>query len=288
MPFHTSTATDLAPRHWAERADKAIPQIAVPRLAAVRGDLMQGLRPVAIFLIARPVLGVAAFVAMAMTGWWIATPVVLWFTYGSTATALHHLIHGSVGLSTRARHFWLTVLGLVILESGHAWQATHVMHHRDGTDLPDPEGYIEYLSWSQLPVGALKWRFRIAAWGWRHGQRRQRTTFEIAVNITATMLAIALTPVTIVPLIYVVLMQLGTFLFAVLLAKGPQANFGRETTTPLMLVRGRLTGLLLFNHHLHVEHHAYPKVPIARLRHLSPTVEHALADRDVLRIHLPV
>lgn len=273
---------------WAVRAERAIPRIETPSLRSVDPTVMDRLGPTAILLILRPLLGVATFALIVATGWWLAMPLVLWFLYGSTATALHHLIHGSLGLGPRTRHGLLTLLGFVILESGHAWQATHLQHHRDGSDLPDPEGYVEYLSWRQLPLGAFQWRFRIAAWGWRHGLRRRRTTFELATIAVATLLAVALVPLTWIPLAYVALMQLGTFLFAVLLAKGPQANFGRETATPLLFVHTRVVGLLLFHHHLHVEHHAYPKVPMARLERLRPTVEAAVAGDEVVRVRLAV
>jgi beta-carotene hydroxylase len=278
--------TETPQPDWTRRAERAVPKLDVPSLRSIKNAPAVDERRLRALLILRPFVGLATFAAMAFTGWWLAAPVVLWLLYGSTATALHHLIHGSLGLSPAARHRWLTVLGLLILESGHAWQTTHVMHHRDGSDLPDPEGYIEYLTWRQLPVGAFQWRFRIAAWGWRHTTQRRRTTAELAINATATVAAVALVPVTTVPLIYVAMMQLGTFLFAVLLAKGPQTNFGRATTTPLMMVHTRLLGIFLFNHHLHLEHHAYPKVPMARLRQLRPTVEAALTDEHVVHVHL--
>lgn len=282
------SATSRRPASWSDRAGKAIPRIAVPAIRTLNSEAARNLGPVLVVLLARPFIGVAAFVAMALTGSWVAAPLVLWFLYGSTATALHHLIHGGLGLSPRARHAWLSVLGFLILESGHAWQTTHVMHHRDGTDLPDPEGYIEYLSWTQLPLGALQWRFRIAAWGWRNGPHRQRTTCEISANIALTIGSIALLRFTPLLAIYVAMMQLGTFLFAVLLAKGPQTNFGREASTPLVIVHTRILGLLLFNHHLHVEHHAYPKVPMSRLHHLRPTVEQALANQNIHHVHLAI
>lgn len=284
------TRTPLTPRSqrssWTDRAHRAIPRLEVPSLRTLDIDVARSDRRLRALLLARPIVGAALTVATVVAGWWLLVPAALWFHYGSTASAIHHLIHGSLGLNPRVRRTWLTVLGLLILESAHAWQATHVMHHRDGSDLPDPEGYLEYLRWRELPLGAFRWRYRMAAWGWRHGRRRRRTTLEIAAIAVATVTSVLLAPVTVLPVAYVALMQVGTFLFAVLLAKGPQTNFGRPTGTPLVMVRARLVGLLLFNHHLHLEHHAYPKVPLARLRHLTPVVEAALADEDVHHVRL--
>ncbi len=282
---NTTSITDTRP-DWSTRADRAIPRIEVPRLGSLDASVTADLAGVRLVLLVRPLFGVIALVGSVAAGWWPLVPVALWFHYGSTATAVHHLIHGSLGLSSRARRRWLTALGLLILESGHAWQTTHLLHHRDGSDLPDPEGYVEYLSWRRLPLGACLWRYRIAAWGWRHSPHGRRTTAEITTVLVVSAAAVAVVPITNVALLLVAALHLGTFLFAVLLAKGPHTNFGRPVASPLVAVHTRVLGILLFNHHLHLEHHAYPKVPMARLHHVRPVVQEALADEYVHHVHL--
>ena len=283
----TNHGTSSQPE-WAVRGHRAVPAINTPRLSTLDMDITTNLRPTVLLLIARPLLGFVAFCIVASQGWWAATPVLLWLLYGSACSATHHLIHGGLGLSPKARHFWLTTLGLLIAESGHAWQATHVMHHRDGTDLPDPEGYLEYLTWTQLPLGALKWRFRMMAWGYKFGARQTRTRHELITIAAAHLVALMLIPLTVLPIMYLALMQVGSFLFAVMLAKGPQTNFGREANAPLIMVTAKLTGLFLFNHHHHLEHHLYPKVPMARLGQLSTVIEDALDGADIHHVDLAV
>ena len=273
---------------WAVRGHRSVPAVNTPRLSELDLEITKNLRSSVLLLIIRPLLGFVAFWIVASQGWWIATPALLWFLYGSACSAIHHLIHGGMGLSPKARHFWLTTLGLLIAESGHAWQATHVMHHRDGSDLPDPESYLEYLTWAQLPLGALKWRFRMMSWGQRFGAQQARTRRELAFVVALHLVALALIPITVLPMVYLALMQAGSFLFAVMLAKGPQTNFGREANTPLIMVTAKLTGLFLFNHHHHLEHHLYPKVPMARLGQLSTVIEDALDGADIHHVDLAV
>ena len=271
--------TQTTSSHWSDRGSRSIPKIDIT-------STRQGNAPATpitllrLTLLGRPFIGVAIVVGVLVTGWWPATPIALWFHYGSTASAIHHLIHASLGLRPRTRDRWLTALGLLIAESGHAWQSTHVLHHRDGTDLPDPEGYIETLSWRQLPWGALQWRFRMQAWGWRHGRRRSLIRREVTAIALTTALAVGLAPITFLPAAYIALMQLGTLLFAVVLAKGPQNRFGLATT-PLTMVHSRLFAVVMFNHHMHLEHHAYPKVPLAHLAQLRPQVEDALTHETI-------
>jgi len=284
----TKTQTESATPSWASRGPRAIPKIDVPRARSLdaHGDITANTRLLVVFLVTRPFVALVSFIAMAQTGTWIATPIVVWFMYGSTLTAIHHLIHSSLGLTPRWRHLWLTVLGCLVGESAHGMMATHVLHHRDGSDSPDPEGYLEHLTWGELPVGAFKFRYRLALWGWNHGTSRRRVGTEMGIYVLAHVAAVALLPVTPLVLIYLALMHAGSIGFAVLLSKGPQTNFGREIESPLMIVHSEVLAFALFNHHFHLEHHAYPKVPLARLKHVRTTVEDALTDEHVTHIHI--
>lgn len=247
---------------------------------------MDDLRPTVVLLIARPLIAVAAFVTMAVNGWWLATPLIVWALYGSTLAAVHHLLHGGLGLTPRWRHFWLSVLGCLVVESGHALLATHTVHHRDGSDAPDPEGYIEYLSWSQMPLGAARYRYRLMLWGLRNGTRPGRIGIEMAVHAALHLASLALLPFSPILWIYLTFVHIASFAFAVLQGKGPQANWGRSMPTPLMFVNTKLLAFLFFDHHQHLEHHAYPKVPLARLAMLRPVIEEALEDEEVMELTL--
>ena len=271
---------------WTQRGHRSIPKVEVPRLAEVAPDICSNQKPLGMIIISRPLVAFVGFVAMAINGWWAATPLVVWFFYGSNLSAMHHLMHGSLGMTAKWRHRWLSVLGCLVGESGHALQATHTVHHRDGTDLPDPEGYIEYLTWAQMPLGALQYRYRMMWWGWTFGARRARISAEIAVHVASVTFAVAAVPFTRIPLAYLALVQASAFAFAILQGKGPQANWGREMPTPLLLLSTRLLAVLFFSHHQHLEHHAYPKVPLPRLGELRPVVEAAVADAEVIELDL--
>ncbi len=295
-PPHTNQAPTAAPNveatqpDWTTRDVRAIPKLDVPRLSQLELDEnpMENMAPLAWLLIGRPLLAVGLFIIMALNGWWLATPIVVWAVYGSTLSAVHHLIHGSLGLSGRWRRRWLTILGCLVVESGHALQATHVIHHRDGTDLPDPEGYIENLTWREMPVGAAKYRYRLMLWGLRNSPRRRRIAGEVAFHALAHITSIALLPLTPLPWIYLTLVHIASFAFAVLQGKGPQTNWGRPMPTPLAIVHTKLLAVLFFSHHQHLEHHAYPKVPLTRLAALRPHIEEALADREIFHIHVGI
>ena len=273
---------------WAQRSHRALPRIHVPRLSTLDTDVMTGLRRFACGLIARPLLAVAAFIYAATQGWWLLAVPLTWLVYGSTLTAVHHLIHGSLGLSPRARHFWLGMLGCLVTESGHALLVTHLAHHRADPDAPDPEGYIENVTWRELPLAALMFRYRLALWGWRHSPRRGPVGIEMGVHAAAHVGSLALLPVTPLPWIYLSLIHVASFAFAVLAGKGPQTNYGRAIPSPFVRVHTALGRVVFFSHDRHLEHHMYPKVPLPRLRRLDPHIEPVLARLDTVDVHMAV
>ncbi len=283
-----ATARTNSTRDWTRRGDRAIPALETPRATEIDPRIMDHLRPLVILLVARPPIAAALLLVAAARGWYLALPVAIWFLYGSSLAAVHQLLHGGLGMTARWRHRWLTALALLVGESGHALLATHTHHHRDGSDRPDPEGWIEYLSWRQLPLGAVRYRYRLMAWGFRHGTRRRRISAELVGVAALHLVALALTPWTPIGVVYVGAIDLAAIGFAVLQSKGPQANWGRDMSSPLLLVRTRLLAILFFHHHQHLEHHAFPKVPVTRLHRLRPALEDALADAEVIDLRLPV
>ncbi len=271
---------------WARRSHRALDHFAMPRLADLGIEVMDDLRAAAYLLIARPIVSVLAFAAAAAQGWWPLAIALGWLVYGSTLTAVHHLIHGSLGLRPRTRRFWLTVLGCLVVESGHALQTTHLAHHRAGADLPDPEGYIENVSWLGLPLGALRFRYRLMLWGLRYSPRRRRVLFELGVHAVLHLASLALLPINPILWVYLTIIHVASFAFAVLAGKGPQTNWGRAVDTPFVRVHTRLGQILFFSHDLHLEHHAYPKVPLFRLRRLREGIEPALQQLDLIDVEM--
>lgn len=273
---------------WTKRGDRAIPRMKVPPLREVAPNIMDDLRPLAFMLIGRPLAACVTFVLAALQGWWLLAVPAAFLTYGSTLTATHHLIHGSLGLSPKARHFWLTTLGCLIAESGHALQVTHGYHHRADLDVPDPETSIEYSSWRALPMDALRFRYRLALWGLQHARQKNRIRSELFVHAALHLSSLALLGVSPILWVYLSLIHFSSVVFAVLASKGPQTNYGRPVTSPLVRVHTRIGRILLFSHDLHLEHHAYPHVPVTRLHRLVDSLDPVFEEMDTFDVRLPL
>lgn len=273
---------------WAERADRAVPHIPVPRLSTADvADVLGRQRVLVCLLVGRPWLAFAAFGLCAHNRWWAGLLLATWFAYGGSIAAVHQLIHSSLGLPPSLRRVILVATAAMVLESGHSLQATHLLHHRTDLTTPDPEGYIEYVSWKRMPVEALRFRYRLMWWGLHFGPRRTRIRTEVGFHVVAHVTALAMIPWTVVPALYLVAMLCASSIFAVLAGKGPQTNFGRPVSTPFVKVSARLFGAVLFSHDRHLEHHAYPKVPLSRLRHLDQLLAPVFAGLTVTEVSLP-
>jgi fatty acid desaturase len=120
--------------------------------------------------LARPYLGIAVFALVAWPGWWWLTPLVMFGIFVAVVTVTHDVVHRSIGLSRRQSEWALFLLGLVLLESGHAYRLTHLQHHRLFPSPEDPEGYPAELSF----VGAVLYGpvFLVRLWWWAYQRSR--------------------------------------------------------------------------------------------------------------------
>ena len=85
-------------------------------------------------------LGVAAYAIAAHAGLWWLTPFLVFLVFVAVVTVTHDVVHGSLSLSRRQTEWALFAMGAVLLESGHAYRATHLRHHRVFPGPDDPEG----------------------------------------------------------------------------------------------------------------------------------------------------
>ncbi len=292
MASHPQSAPQQLPKKppsWAVRGSRAVPHLTVPTLSDLgASNLLANQGRLAATFIGRIAVGLALFAACMQRGWYIGLVASTFVIYGGSITAVHHLIHGSLGFSPTARRFWLSVLAAVVTESGHALQATHLTHHRTDPNAPDPEGYIEYVSWKQMTMEVFRFRYRLMAWGLRNSSTAHRVRHEIAFHIAVHVAAVAALPLTKWPAVYLLSMMGGSAVFTVLSGKGPQTNFGRPIDSPFIEVRTNWFGrAVLFSHDRHLEHHLYPKVPLPRLRHLDRSLQLVLDRTHHIEVTLP-
>ena len=256
MAAHTPTSEHIADSGGVLRPHQ-------PSLKELGGDLLCVTWWRRLFTLAAPFLAMACYVLFACYRCWslaIASVMVLSFvTYGSTS---HDLVHRTLRLPRRLSDFLLSLIELLSLRSGTAYRLSHLHHHRHMLEENDAEGATAHGSLLRAIGSGPTMQIRLWIWACRnHNRMRSRLLLEgcgIVVLIVLAIVALRWHPG---PLVYVVLVIGGSWLFPLITVYIPHDGHASEPLHQTRLFRGWLVRLLAFDHLYHLEHHLYPMVP---------------------------
>jgi beta-carotene hydroxylase len=229
--------------------------------------------------LAVPFLCCGAFFLCGFLGWWVlaflAVVALSFFTYGSTS---HDLVHRNLGLPRAANELLLCLIELLALRSGHAYQAAHLHHHARFPHADDIESTASRKSW----LGALSegpaFQLRIWLWALRNARHaRCWVVGEGTACLGLLALAVALWPLTPVPLVYAVLVILGSWPIPLVTSYVPHDPDGENELSQTRAFRGVVVSVLALEHLYHLEHHLYPAVPHQNWAELARRLDPFLA-----------
>ncbi|MEU8803625.1 fatty acid desaturase [Spirillospora sp. NPDC048819] len=252
----------------------------VPKLSELGPDLLVTTRPRRILTLSLPYAGVTLFAAAWLAGWWWSTPLIAFAIFVAVVTATHDVVHRSLGLGRRATEWALFLLGAVLLESGHAYRATHLQHHRTFPSEEDPEGYPANLSALGALVYGPVFLVRLWWWAYRRGSVGQRVWLlaEAALPFAAVGAGVLFSRGL---LVYAVMMIVGSWVYPLLTVHLPHRHYGDTPLTQTHTLRGRVVPALFLELTYHLEHHLYPQVPSHHLARLARRLDPVLADAGV-------
>ena len=252
-----------------------------PSLAELGADLLETTRRQRLIALSRPYLGVLAFAVAAWLRWWWLTPLAVFGIFVAVVTVTHDVVHRTVGLSARAANWALFATGLVLLESGHAYRATHTQHHRLFPHPDDPEGYPASLSMIGAICYGPVFLARLWWWSYRRGRDRGWLLVEAAVPIAALASGILAWPYTPGVLVYALMAIAGSWVYPLLTVYLPHHDYGETPLTQTRTLRGRIIPAIFLELTYHLEHHLYPQVPSHHLPELARRLEGYLAANNV-------
>lgn len=256
-----------------------------PPLAEIGPDLLVTTPRQRWVALTRPYLGVAVFALVAWQRWWWLAPVVMFGIFVAVVTVTHDVVHRCLGLGRRQTEWALFLLGLVLMESGHAYRMTHLQHHRLFPSRDDPEGAPADLSF----LGAVRYGpvFLVRLWWWAYqrsrGNRRQRVWLaaEATVPPAALTAGALLWPTAPALLAYTVMAIAGSWVYPLLTVYLPHHDYGGTPLTQTRTLRGRVLPAVFLELTYHLEHHLYPQVPSHRLAELARRLDPFLAAAGV-------
>jgi fatty acid desaturase len=241
-----------------------------PALTTLGRDLLAtsaGRRRLAL---ARPFAGVAVFAFVAWQGWWWLTPLIMFLTFVAVVTVTHDVVHGTIGLGRRATDVALFLLGLVIFESGHAYSASHLQHHRLFPHPDDPEGHPANLTMLGAICHGPLFLPRLWFWALRRPRARRGWLVAEALPIPLALVGgVLLWPAHPGLLVYLAGAIIGSWVYPLLTVHLPHRHYGRTPLTRTRTLRGRIIPAVFLELTYHLEHHLYPQVPTHRLPELA-------------------
>ena len=206
-------------------------------------------------------------------------------------TVTHDVVHGSLGLSRRQTDWALFATGAVLLESGHAYRATHLRHHRVFPGPDDPEGDPARLTLiGAILCGPL---FLPRLWCWAYAQskpgsaQRYWLIAEAAWALSVVVAGTWLLPMTPAVLLYAALVIAGSWVYPLLTVHLPHRHYGDTPLTQTHTLRGRIIPALFLELTYHLEHHLYPEVPSHNLPELSRRLDGTLRRAGVRPWRVP-
>lgn len=227
--------------------------------------------------LARPLVGVAAFVVAAWWSWWWLTPLIVFLIFIAVVTVTHDVVHGSLGLSRRQTDWALFACGAILFESGHAYRQTHLRHHAVFPGPDDPEGEPARMTLWQAIVYGPCFLPRLWLWAYRRTcnspAERRWLLAEAGWLGVAVIAATALWPLTRGPAVYLGLAMVGSWVYPLLTVHLPHRDYGDSPLFQTHTLRGVVIPKLFLELTYHLEHHLYPQVPSHNLPRLSARLE---------------
>jgi beta-carotene hydroxylase len=210
-----------------------------------------------------PFFYVALYFISACLKWWpvaILSLICLSFvTYGSIS---HDLVHRNLGLQKRTNDFFLSIIEVLCLRSGHAYRLAHLHHHARFPHSDDVEGAAAQMSLPRTLFEGIIFQFKIWVWALnRAKQEKALLILEGCVCMLIASLSLVLYLFTPVFLVYVILMVMGSWIIPLITSYIPHDPQGRDALLQTRLFRGKIASIIALEHLYHLEHHLYPSVP---------------------------
>jgi len=237
--------------------------ISLPKLSELGSDLLHITKFQLIATLVLPFLCTALYFVFAFLGYWPLAVLALMYlsfvTYGSIS---HDLLHRNLGLSQRTNDVFFSIIELIAIRSAHAYRVVHLHHHRRFPHDDDIEGAASKLNLIRTLLEGTTLQFRIFVWALKRAKSERVWIVLEGVGCALILIAaLLLYPRTPIPLVYVVLMVMGSWIIPLITSYIPHNPNGTDELSRTRLYRGVVASAIAMEHLYHLEHHLFPAVP---------------------------
>ncbi len=258
----------------------------LPLIGALGTDLLVSSRRRRTLVVVRPfVFAAVTWIALSRQ-WWPVVVVSVVALFLSVVVSAHDLVHASLGFERRTNDVLLCLIGMLVLESGHAYRASHLQHHSRYPRDDDPEGLPAHGTYASALLAGPLFLFCLFAWAWRR-RRARWLVVEGCWFLAVVGLAVALWPQSRLLGYYVIAMVVASWSYPLMTVKAVHDPTADSPLHQTRTVRGRVLPRMFLELSYHLEHHLYPSVPSHRYAELSARLQPVLDANDVRPIRVP-
>jgi beta-carotene hydroxylase len=267
------------------------PTAPLPPLHAIAKDLLHTSTLRRLWVLSRPFLFLIGYVLVAaLVSPYAGIPFLL-ALFVANICAAHDVVHNALRLKGRATHVLLALYGILVMQSGHSFRITHLSHHATYPSPHDPEGVASHGGfWHALAMGPF-YVPKLWLWAMRRAKKqpveRAWMIVEATIAFLIYMAVILLIPFTLAPLIYIVIMTIGTWLYPIVTSYLPHNHMGEDEIHQSRSIHGKVLPYLALGLTYHLEHHLYPRVPAHHMKELSKRLLPLLKEHNAELIQVP-
>ncbi|PCJ54332.1 MAG: fatty acid desaturase [Planctomycetota bacterium] len=235
----------------------------IPNLSELGRDLLY-ISPLRLaFTLIVPFVCTALFFIFAYYGYWALSVLsLMYLSFVSYGSISHDLVHRNIGLSKRLNEMLLCSIELLALRSGHAYRLVHLHHHASYPSDDDIEGAASRMSLLGSLFEGITLQVRIHIWAIRRrSELHVWIVIECLVSALIVISALIIFPYFMTPLLYVVLMIMGSWIIPLITSYIPHNPKGISEIEQTLRFRGIVLSIIALRHLYHLEHHLYPSIP---------------------------
>lgn len=264
-------------------------EIILPSIKVLGKDLLYLTKAQKVWTITKPFLCCFGYFYFASNELWIlailSVVILMFVTYVSTS---HDLVHGTLKLHPGVNRFFLSIIEILTLRSGHAFKVCHINHHRNFPKKNDIEGASIHMKPYELILESIIYLYKLFFWARKHAKTKDRIWIHIEGSIFLIYIVIAILLYQHYPflLYYFLLVQMGSWLYPLFTVYIPHKVNSTHPIFQTKLFRGPIISFFFAHHNYHLEHHLYPMVPHQNWRKLGKRLLPYLKNYNLETINL--
>lgn len=259
----------------------------LPKLKELGTDLNYLTSHQKIWTLVKPFMYVIIFfLAYYFKFYFIGLLSIVALQFNTFVSTSHDLVHNSLRLQKKWNIFFLTLIELLCLRSGHAFKTAHLNHHKKFPHKDDIEGRSIHKSLFKTLISGITYIISIYFWSLKNCSKNDKVFILIEGFIICvyTLLSLFLFKQFPVFALYLILTYITSWFFPLFTVYIPHVLNHEHPFYQTIRFKGIIISSVFVQHNYHFEHHLYPSVPHQNWKKLSKRLEPFIKKKKIKTI----